>query len=77
MQVDIEKHKIYNEGELICRVILRIAPVEHHYEDAGENPYIKYGCPICEAAGIHHSFYQGCPCCPVCGVNLLWSGEGK
>lgn len=28
------------------RVSLR--PVEHHYENEGEEEYIKYGCQLCE-----------------------------
>lgn len=27
---------------------VKVRPVEHHYEEDGEEPYIKYGCPICE-----------------------------
>ena len=27
---------------------VKIRPVEHHYEEEGEEPYIKYGCQICE-----------------------------
>lgn len=72
MQVNIKNHKIDYEGELFCKVTLRIAPVEHHYENDKGEPYIKYGCPICEAAGIRHSIYQGCRRCPVCGAYLLW-----
>lgn len=31
-----------------------IKPTEHHYEEKGEKPYIKYGCPVCEALGNKH-----------------------
>ena len=27
---------------------VKIRPVEHHYEEDGEEPYIKYSCQICE-----------------------------
>ena len=25
-----------------------VKPIEHHYENEGEKPYIKYSCPNCE-----------------------------
>lgn len=27
---------------------VKLKPNEHHYENEGEKPYIKYTCPICE-----------------------------
>ena len=49
-----------------------VRPVEHHYEDEGEPPQIKYGCPVCEQFGARHSMAEGTPSCPICGVHLLW-----
>ena len=31
---------------------VKIRPIEHHYENEGDPPYIKYGCPICEQLAI-------------------------
>lgn len=28
---------------------VKLRPVEHHYEKEGEEPYIKYGCQICDS----------------------------
>ena len=51
----------------------KIVPIERHYEEDGKTPYIKYSCPVCEAAGNHHlSFPEGTPDCPFCGVHLEW-----
>lgn len=52
-----------------------IKPVEHHYEEPGEPPYIKYGCPICESLGHRFSFPRETNNCPICNVNLLWDEE--
>lgn len=49
-----------------------VKPVEHHYENAGDEPYIKYGCPVCELLGHHHQITKGTKNCPLCNVNLLW-----
>lgn len=27
---------------------VKLRPIEHHYENDGEEPYIKYSCQICE-----------------------------
>lgn len=54
----------------------KIVPIARHYEENGETPYIKYSCPVCEAAGNHHlSFPKGTPDCPFCGVHLEWEDE--
>lgn len=54
----------------------KIVPIARHYEENGEIPYIKYSCPVCEAAGNHHlSFPKGTPDCPFCGVHLEWEDE--
>lgn len=47
--------------------------IEHHYEDIGEEPYIKYGCPNgCKIQPSRRSRY-----CSLCGQKLLWDGDGK
>ena len=43
--------------------------IEHHYEDPGEEPYIKYGCPNgCKIQPSRRSNY-----CSICGQRLDWS----
>ena len=27
---------------------VKLRPIEHHYENEGEEPYIKYSCQLCE-----------------------------
>lgn len=46
--------------------------MEHHYEKPGEEPYIKYGCPVCEALENRHGITKGIANCPSCGVNISW-----
>lgn len=45
---------------------------QHRYENEGEQPYVKHGCPVCEQIGAKHSLEYGIPQCPLCGVNLMW-----
>ena len=52
-----------------------VKPTEHHYEEPGEEPYIKYGCPVCEAVGNLHQVAHGEEKCPLCGVNLYWGTD--
>ena len=63
---------VVSESETMHRRFVRVKPIEHHYEEPGEEPYIKYGCPVCEAIGNRHSVTQGEKTCPLCGVNLSW-----
>lgn len=49
-----------------------VKPIEHHYEEPGEEPYIKYSCPVCEAVGNIHQVTPGEEKCRLCGVNLIW-----
>lgn len=60
------------EAEYAYQRISYVYPVEHHYEESGEEPYIKYGCPVCEALENRHGITQGIANCPLCGVNLSW-----
>ena len=60
------------EAEHTYQRITYINPTEHHYEDSGEVPYIKYGCPVCESLGNIHQVTHGDKNCPLCGVNLSW-----
>ncbi len=47
--------------------------IEHHYEDVGEEPYIKYGCPNgCKIQPSRRSQY-----CSLCGQKLLWDDDEK
>lgn len=49
-----------------------VKPTEHHYEEPGEKPYIKYSCPVCESLGNLHQVNRFVQNCPVCGVQLYW-----
>lgn len=67
---------------------LSLIPIAHHYETPGEPLYIKYGCPLCEAAeniakhavancgdsDLHFYKHQVTygENCSICGVNLAW-----
>ncbi|MED9903554.1 MAG: hypothetical protein UFG06_05155 [Lachnospiraceae bacterium] len=64
--------KIFNTEKPIHIHVARVKPIEHHYENKGERPYIKYGCPVCESLGERFSFPKGIDNCPICNVNLLW-----
>lgn len=81
-------HRVIMPAEFIHKQRVGLKPVEHHYEKSGEKPYIKYGCPICEAIvrdfepdeadeGTFNrfSFAKGTPKCPCCGVNFAWEEE--
>lgn len=63
----------FKKSKYVHKRITKVKPIEHHYEDPGETPYIKYGCPVCESLGNRFSFYKGVPNCPLCNVNLLWN----
>lgn len=60
------------EAEYAYQRITYINPSKHHYEEPGEEPYIKYSCPVCEAVGNLHQVTPGEVNCPLCGVNLSW-----
>lgn len=64
--------KIFNQEKSVCKHIVKVKPIEHHYEKSGENAYIKYGCPVCEGIGDRFSLSKNIKNCPVCNVNLLW-----
>lgn len=57
--------------------ITKIKPIAHHYEENGEIPYIKYGCPICEALGNRFTLTNNIKNCPLCNVNLYWEKESS
>lgn len=80
--------KVVTTAEVVHKQQVRLRPVAHHYEKQGEKPYIKYGCPICEAIArdfepkdedegtfSRFSIPEGTTKCPVCGVNLAWDKE--
>lgn len=60
------------DSEYAYQRITHVRPIEHHYEELGEKPYIKYGCPVCEAVGNSHQVVPGEEKCRLCGVNLSW-----
>lgn len=35
-------------AKLVHKQKVKLRPIEHHYENEGEEPYIKYSCQICE-----------------------------
>lgn len=65
---------------------VKLRPNEHHYENEGEEPYVKYSCQICEQLSesikgfyfdeeqkfVRFSFPKGTEQCPCCGVNIDW-----
>lgn len=74
----IPSNKVYRQR-------IKFKPIECHYEDEGEPPYIKYDCPICHEASknckdkfegdkkfVRCSIPYGTLQCPICGVNLIW-----
>lgn len=60
------------DAEYAYQRIAYVRPVEHHYGNGGEQPYIKYGCPVCELLNNKHQVTFGSDNCPLCNVNLLW-----
>lgn len=60
------------EAEYSYKRTVSIKPKEHHYEELGEKPYIKYSCPVCEAFGNFHQVTPVIKNCPVCRVQLYW-----
>lgn len=63
------------EAKYAYQRITYVKPMENHYEDVGEKPYIKYNCPVCESLGNKHSLSTGISNCPLCNVNLLWEEQ--
>lgn len=60
------------EAEYTYQRIVYVRPMERHYEEPGETPYIKYGCPVCEALGNPHQIISNQAYCSLCNVNLNW-----
>lgn len=52
-----------------------VFPVAHHYEEAGEEPYIKYSCPVCDSLNNKHQVHPWQQNCPLCNVNLFWESN--
>lgn len=63
---------IVKGADVAYRRTTSVKPTEHHYEEPGEKPYIKYSCPVCEALGNLHQVNRIVQNCPVCGVQLYW-----
>lgn len=66
-------YNIY-KSDKIYKTRIKAIPIEHHYEEDGENSYIKYSCPICESLRIKHQIQPWEDNCKICGINLDWSG---
>ena len=59
---------------------VKLKPAEHHYENDGEEPYVKYTCQLCEQLAeklkfIPCAFPAGTEKCPCCGINIDWCDE--
>lgn len=82
-------HKAVMPAEVVYKQRVKLKPIAHHYEKPGEKPYIKWGCPICEAIARDYgpdedgetfdkfSFVKGISNCPCCGVNFAWEEDSK
>lgn len=68
---DVIEGKV-TEAKHVYQRITYVKPIEYHYEDEGDEPYIKYGCPVCKLLGNTHQIAKGKENCPLCNVNLLW-----
>ena len=55
--------------------ITSFKPIETHYENPEEKPYIKYSCPICFMLGNKHQVAFGEKNCMLCNVNLNWDED--
>lgn len=53
--------------------LVSVNPVAHHYEEKGDLPYIKFGCPVCEAVGNRVQVTPRLGSCMLCGVSLNWN----
>ena len=65
---------------------VKLRPNEHHYENDGEEPCIKYTCRLCEQLAeninglldykdekfVKFSIPKGTEQCPCCGINIDW-----
>lgn len=61
-----------NLQELVDRAT-PMKPIENHYEEKGQEPYIKPTCPRCEQ--LKNKRYALCSLynyCPICGQALDW-----
>ena len=65
------------EGKYAYQRKSYVRPRKHYYNSDSEEPYIKYGCPICEMFENKHSLPKGILNCPQCNVNLLWRETNK
>lgn len=63
---------VIKDSKFVHKRKVSVNPVEAHYEDQGEEPYIKYRCPVCKAVGNYGSIPHGTKNCPLCGVSLNW-----
>lgn len=67
---------VIQDAKVVHKRRVKINPIAKHYEKPGEEPYIKYSCPVCHNAGNKNiSITEGIPNCPLCGVSLNWDRE--
>lgn len=70
----LKVHAVKGNKSFLNKVLF--CPEEKYYEEIGEEPYIKYICPIC-----NYIFKQqvniGSKNCNCCGVNLYWEEKEK
>lgn len=73
-------------AEVAYKQKVKLKPIEHHYEDEGQEPYIKYSCPLCEQIAenmnkvifeedrkfTRFSIIRGTEQCPCCGIYFDW-----
>lgn len=65
---------VIKDSPLCYKRKVKVNPIARHYENLGEQPYIKYSCPVCDAVGNRpFSITEGTENCPLCGVALNWN----
>ena len=68
-------HGVVTDSPYIHKCKAYVIPVAHHYEEAGEEPYIKYSCPVCDSLNNKHQVHSWQQNCPLCNVNLFWESN--
>lgn len=64
---------VITDAKIAHKRKVKVNPIEKHYENKGEQPYIKYGCPVCAAVGNRNiSIPYGISNCRLCQVALNW-----
>lgn len=69
---------VITDAKIAHKRKVKVNPIEKHYENKGEQPYIKYGCPVCAAVGNRNiSIPYGISNCRLCQVALNWQEPRK